>query len=63
LGECVTKREIMEKQCKKCDEMVEGEDLGDNPCWLTFVCECGHYWGENCLDDYVEMVENRYGDK
>jgi hypothetical protein len=48
----------MEIQCKKCGEWVEGEDLGDHPFFLTFCCECGNYWGENCVDDFTDMAMN-----
>lgn len=35
----------MEQLCHVCWEMVEGEDLGDHPDYLSFYCECGHSWG------------------
>lgn len=46
----------MYKTCKKCGEEVEGVNLGDHPFFLEFVCECGEYWGENCVNDYTDMV-------
>jgi hypothetical protein len=42
------------KPCPKCKEECEGVDLGDHPCWLTFECECGYMWGQNCIDDFTD---------
>lgn len=34
----------MLRKCKKCGREVEGVDLGDNPAWISFDCECGNLW-------------------
>jgi len=46
----------MEQKCKKCGEMVEGEDLGDHPAFLSFYCECGNSWGANILGDLIDRA-------
>lgn len=48
----------MERECPKCGEMCEGDDLGDHPAYLTFSCECGHIWDENCIDDFYDQADN-----
>ena len=50
----------MESKCKKCGEMVTGEDLGDHPAWLTFICECGAYWSENRGADLQDRAMEQY---
>jgi hypothetical protein len=39
--------------------MVEGEDLGDNPAWLNFSCECGNSWGGDLMDDFEDQSINK----
>lgn len=31
-------------ECPSCGEVVHGEDLGDHPGYLSFLCECGNEW-------------------
>ena len=50
----------MIKKCPKCKEDVEGEDLGDKETWLTFDCECGHRWDEDCSDYFAYLAELAY---
>ena len=45
------------KTCKKCGEEIEGQDLGDHPAFLTFDCDCGYSWGENCIDDFCDQAD------
>ena len=47
----------MEKNCPKCGEPCEGEDLGDHPCYLSFCCvECGHTFDYNSMPDMVDRA-------
>ena len=52
----------MEKTCRKCGLSVEGEDLGDHPAFLTFICECGNYWDEDCSSDFDDIIMMRKED-
>ena len=48
-------------QCT-CGGEVEMEDLGDNPSYLSGVCECGLEWAGNHLAGY-EVVGGKSNDK
>ena len=53
-------------KCPKCNEEVEGEDLGDNGVFLNYDCECGHSWGsdEEGLDRWCSLADSlRKADK
>ena len=50
----------MESKCKKCGEMVTGEDLGDTPAFLTFDCECGESWGEDISGYLMDKAREQY---
>lgn len=47
------------RTCKVCKREVEGEDMGDHPNWLTFLCECSNSWSENCASDVEEQLMRR----
>lgn len=54
-----------EMKCPKCGESVDGEDLGDHPGYLSFLCECGHEWDKtvDMPDLYDKEAEYLEGEK
>jgi hypothetical protein len=50
----------MEMICKKCNQSVEGEDMGDTPAYLSFYCECGESWGEDIGGMLMDEARNKY---
>ena len=46
-------------RCPECGEDVEGVDLGDNPCYLEFACECGWNEGKIVTDNLIEEATHR----
>ena len=49
----------MTKNCPKCGEECEGEDLGDHPCYLSFLCECGHEFDSDVTGEMIDEAMMR----
>lgn len=46
-------------KCHICKQEVLGQDQGNHVVWLTYDCECGHYWSE-LNGEAVETQRERY---
>lgn len=47
---------MQEETCKKCGEIVVGEDYGDHEAYITFYCDCGNSWSKDITGELIDKA-------